>query len=159
LEYKVPFEEIYMEKAEWISDRSAVVSSATDGEYVYFYSPTYGLQMLGAGKGKVKGKIYASKGTIEAKGKLQLLYLRKKLYCYTDSKLFKVDPTTLALKESKKMSRLGISPPTKLSGSGNQIVTYYETLKEEAKKAKKLKFKLMSPYTTWQPKVNLCESL
>ncbi len=124
LEYQVPFEQIYIEKTGWIADREAAIASATDGEYVYFYSPVHGLLSLGAGKGKLKGKIYARPGVIETKGKIQLLCARNKLYCLTEGKLQRLDPFTLAMKESKKMARVGIEPNCLFTGCGSLVLTY-----------------------------------
>jgi len=139
LEYQIPFERIYIDKNSWIRDKNISITSATDGEYVYFYSPIHGLLLLGVGSDKVKSKIYESKGIIGSKDKVQLLHLNKKLYCWTENKLFRLDINTLEFKESKKMARVGGAGNAKVTASGSVLLIYRETKKEDLEEGESFK--------------------
>jgi len=135
LDYQIPFEQIYIEKTEWLKTNDNMFSSATDGELVYFYSSTNGLMVLGAGKGRVKGKIYENKGMFENKGGskvlecLHLMMIKGKLYGLLDNKIYKLDLNSMEMKESKKTAKL-ISGNTKVTASKNLLIVYNEKSRE-----------------------------
>lgn len=130
--YKIPFEQIYVsDKNLWLTDKDAKISSATDGNYVYFYNPKHGLMLLGAGNETIKGKLYKAKGLIENKTQLQLLCLKKKLYCHFDNKLFKLNADTMQTKQSKKTDLVKGLSEYKLAASDDRLVIYKEEKQTE----------------------------
>ena len=124
LEYIIPFEQIYIEKTSWISERDAAFTSATNGEYLFFYTPSCGLMSLGIGRTKLRGKIYTRGFLLEAKGKIQLLTLKRKLYCWNEGKLYRVYPDTLKMKLTKKGETLIIDSNMLLTSTEKMIVAY-----------------------------------
>lgn len=124
LEYIIPFEQIYVEKTSWISERDAAFTSATNGEFLYFYTPSSGLMTLGIGRVKLKGKIYSRGFLLEAKGKIQLLTLKRKLYCWNEGKFYRVYPDTLKMKITKKGETLVIDSNMLLTSTEKMIVAY-----------------------------------
>ena len=130
LQYEIPFEKIYLNKRDWIVERELSLSSATDGENIYFYSSVHGLLSLGVGKTMQKGKIYAKGGILECKSKIQLLTIKGKLYCWNEGKLSRLNPETGKLKPTKKGGCLPPNASLFLASSLNTIITYAKIQKE-----------------------------
>lgn len=131
LEYEIPFEQIYIDKANWITEHELGFSSATDGEYVYFYSSVHGLVSLGIGSGLQKGKICSMGNMLECKSKIQLFSLKGKIYCFTEGKLNRLLTDVVKLKPSKKGECLPADANLLITSSGSQIITYARVTKEE----------------------------
>ena len=130
LEYQIPFEKIYIDKTDWIVERELSLSSAADGDYVYFYSSVHGLLCLGVGNTLQKGKIYTKSGFLECKTKVQLVTIKNKLYCWSEGKLNRLYPETLKMKPTKKSECLPSNSSLLLTSSGDMIITYMKTQKE-----------------------------
>jgi len=127
-EYDFPFQLLYTTKHE-LKAKIASVTSATDGEYIYFYEPDMGLVTIGVGEDKIKGKIYSSNNISELKDETQLLILKNKLYVW-DKGLFKFDHQNLSFKKSKKNTVISFKADSKFTATGSVLVIYTETSKE-----------------------------
>ena len=125
--YRIPFEHIYFpNESEWITDKNAFISSATDGKYIYFYNSIHGLVLLSADNEKIKGKLYKVKGFIEDNKKVQVLFLNKKIYCWINHKLFKLNVLTMEIKLSKKNSLFNNLNNFKLTANDHRLIIYQE---------------------------------
>jgi len=93
-----PLEIIYtgVSKAEY---RTIILSSTTDGEFIYLYSSFDGLLVLGAGKNKVHGELYFTI-PINTKDTLQLLCIDKEPYAVIKNEVLRVDVRKGELKKS-----------------------------------------------------------
>ncbi len=150
IEFEVPFEHIYIKSTTETKESNEYPSSAAAGEYVYVHSQRYGMLVLGSGRGKVAGKIYAESGKIETKDddSLQLFVVRGKLYCFFGNKFSRLDPWTLVRKESKKFACVTEGEEgsdTFVTATGDTLIVYRQKKKqdeensEEEKAAEKVK--------------------
>ncbi len=96
---RVAFEQLYLSPSKDAKGEEHSLSSCTDGEFVYVYSAVYGLVVLGAGRSRIRGKVY---GTVACQQPVRLLTVNRKLYAVGKNVLYRLSPKTGQLKETRK---------------------------------------------------------
>ena len=131
---EVPFEKIYLPKlpgsGESSADEAFCLSSAASDEFVYLYSSRLGMLVLGAGKGKIMGKVYAKGGMLEKKDPVQLIVIKNKLYCYAGKRFSRLNPYSMKKKDSKKFAEAPVGDL--VASTGNSTLVIYAAKAKES---------------------------
>lgn len=125
---KIPFEKLYIQSTPDASkEPNTGLSSATDGNFVYLYTKKYGIQTLSCGKGKMKGQLLSTVPPAETVGELKLVCMNKRLYGFSNNRLFQIDPKTGEMKEIEIPSVLSFSRGFVVTNTKDKLVFYVAT--------------------------------